>query len=311
MLNLILAAMVSGTAVPGDRANFEWSSDLRGKTVLVAGAHPDDEWGVSPLLADACLDRGAKCHFVVASEAQSFGCILSMGLKDAEEYSRLRRLEMKRSAAIFGGSVEFFGWEDLFYGFNQKGTDKTLTNWAAAAGGHEALVSRWLKVLREQRPAIVFTLDPRHGSTCHPGHRANVRILIEALHRMPVNERPELWFEQTDNIEDRSDAVAAANKQVGYVAWPELANETQWFDANRKLRSGRRAYDYALLVRRTHATQYPEEASGKSKPYASRSLRQVPLAKYVGQTLTDYCTPLAIDLPTLDIPGNKEKFGLK
>ena len=312
MLAPIIAGLVGSAASPTtDRPTFEWPFDIKGKTILVAGAHPDDEWGLSPLLAEACLDRGAKCHFAVASEAHSYGCILSMGLKDPEKCTRLRRLEMMRSAALFRGTAEFFGWEDFFYGFNQRGMDKTIADWAIAAGGHDALVSRWFKVLRERKPAIVFTLDPRHGSTCHPGHRANAALLLEAMNRLPTTQRPELWFEQTDNIENRSEVVAAANKQVGYLAWPETTNETRWFDANRKLRSGRRAYDYALLVRRTHATQYAEEASGKSKPYAPANLRHVPLARYTGQALRDYCTALAIDLPTFDIPGNKEKFGLK
>jgi LmbE family N-acetylglucosaminyl deacetylase len=248
---------------------------------------------------------------VVASEGHSYGCVITIGLKDAEECSRRRRVEMARSAALFGGTAEFFGWEDFFYGFNQKGMDKTLADWASAAGGREALVARWAKVLEQQKPSIVFTLDPRHGSTCHPGHRANASLVIEAINRLPVGQRPELWLEQTDNIDDRSAAVAAANKQVGYVAWPDTAQEVRWFDANTKLRGGKLAYDYALEVRRTHATQYPEEATGKEKPYAPATLRFVPLAKYSGEALGDYCTSLKINLPTFDIPGNKAKFGLE
>lgn len=310
---LLMVAAWIGSIAPASAGlqPFQWPFDVKGKTILFAGAHPDDEWGLAPLLAEACLDRGARCHFAVASEGHSYGCVITIGLKDAEECSRRRREEMKRSAALFGGDAELFGWEDFFYGFNGKGMEKTAVDWAAAAGGHQALVDRWLKVLRNQKPAIVFTLDPRHGSTCHPGHRANAALVIQAIEQLPAAERPELWLEQTDNIEERSKAVADANKQAGYVAWPETVSEARWFDANRKLANGKLAYDYALLVRKTHATQYPDEVSGKEKPYAPARLRYVPLAKYEGQPIVDYCTPLKIKLPTFDIPGNKEKFGLK
>lgn len=307
-----LIAIMAGSAAPASpQPAFEWPSAMRGKTILFAGAHPDDEWGVAPLLADACVGQGAKCHFVVASEGHSYGCVITIGLKDAEACSRRRREEMKRSAALFGGTAEFFGWEDFFYGFNQKGMKKTLTDWAAVGGGREALIARWLNVLRKQKPAIVFTLDPRHGSTCHPGHRANAALVIEAVGRLPATKRPQVWLEETDNIEERSKAVAEANKQVGYVSWPETAGEVRWFDANRELADGKRAYDYALMVRRSHASQYPEEVSGKTKPYARPDLRYVPVARYAGQAAADYCTSLKIDLPTFDIPGNKKKFGLE
>ena len=214
LLDALLAAAISAAATPA----FEWPGPLAKQRIVFAGAHPDDEWGVAPLLAEACVDGGAKCHFVVASEAHSYGCVPTIGLRDPEECTRVRREEMRRSAALFGGTLEFFGWEDFFYGFNQSGLSRTLADWANAAGGRAALVARWEKVLREQRPTVVLTFDPRHGSTCHPGHRAAATLVIEAVERLPARQRPAIWLEQTDNIDGRSAAVAAANSQVGYVA---------------------------------------------------------------------------------------------
>ena len=222
----------------------------------------------------------------------------------------MRRGEMQKSAALFGATQEFFGWEDFFYGFNQSGMNKTIADWGAAVGGHSALVDRWEKVLRERRPTIIFTLDPRHGSTCHPGHRAAASLLLEAVERIPVKARPQVWLEQSDNIESRNPAVELANKEVGYVAWPD-AGQVRWFDANRKLRNGLTAYDYALAVRRAHATQFPDEASGKVRPSAGPALRRVPLLRSTGRVTGDFCTSLGINLPTFDIPGNKERFGIQ
>lgn len=306
----VFAALLFTMASAAPSGEFVWSGPLSEQRVLFAGAHPDDEWGVAPLLAYACVDGGAECHFVIASEAHSYGCVPSIGLRDPEKCTLLRREEMQKSAALFGATLDFFGWDDFFYGFNQSGMDKTIADWGAAAGGRSSLVARWEKVLRERRPTVVFTLDPRHGSTCHPGHRAAATLLLEAVERLPVDARPQVWLEQTDNIDSRSPAVEAANKEVGYVAWPD-AGRVHWFDADRKLKNGLTTYDYALAVRRTHATQFPDEASGKSRPSAGAALRRVPLVQYTGPMTADFCTSLGIDLPTFDIPGNKKRLGLE
>ena len=300
---------MGATSVQADEP-FGWPGPLAEQRIMFAGAHPDDEWGVAPLLAEACIDGGAACHFVVASEARSFGCLLTLELRDAEACSRIRRAEMQKSAAMFGASLEFFGWEDFFYGFNQAGMDKTIADWAAAAGGHDALVGRWMAVLQQRRPTVVFTFDPRHGSTCHPGHRAAAKLLIEAIETLPLADRPQLWLEQTDNIDSRHPSVAAANEQSGYVAWPD-AGPVQWFDADKRLSNGHLAYDYVSAVRNLHASQYPDEASGKLTPYATPELRRVPLQRYTGSASGDFCSPLKIELPTFDIPGNRARFGLE
>lgn len=308
---LLIASFLASAAAPeSDRQAFEWPGPIAEQRILFAGAHPDDEWGVAPLLAQACIDGGAKCHFIVASEAHSYGCFLTINLKDPDECSRIRREEMTKSAAMFGAAVEFFGWEDLFYSFNQSGRDKMLTDWAAAAGNRQALADRWDKVLKERRPTIVFTLDPRHGSTCHPGHRANATLLLEAIDRLPAEVRPVVWLEQTDQIDSRSAEVEEANKAVGYTAWPG-AGPIKWFDANQPMRGGGTAYDFALAVRRMHVSQFPDEASGAQKPNPAVTLRHVPLVKYAAPMTDDFCSELGIKLPTFDIPGNKEKFGLK
>lgn len=302
--------VIMAAAATASIAEFAWPGPVSEQRVVFAGAHPDDEWGVAPILAEACIEGGATCHFVVASEARSYGCVPTIGLRDPTGCTLIRREEMQKSAKLFGATFEFFGWEDFFYGFNQSGMNKTIADWSTAIGDRSFLVARWERVLREQKPTVVFTFDPRHGSTCHPGHRAAATLLLEAVERLPLGARPQVWLEQTDNIESRSPAVEAANKEVGYVAWPDAGHVT-WFDADRTLNNGSTAYDYALTVRRTHASQYPDESSGKVKPNAGSGLRRVPLLRYSGPMDDDFCTSLGIDLPTFDIPGNKKRLGLE
>ena len=207
----IAAALVASAPAQAETVQFAWPADLAGMSILYVGAHPDDEWGVSPLLAEACIDGGAKCHFVVASEAKSYGCLLTIKLADPEKCSKIRRKEMLRSAKLFCAKAEFYGWADLFYAFNNAGLDRTLKEWADQVGGRDALVDRFEKTLREQGPQIVFTLDPRHGSTCHSSHRATALLLVEAVGNLSPPDRPQVWFEQTDNIDERSMACPSSD----------------------------------------------------------------------------------------------------
>ena len=306
LLASIFMAFISAHAHAA--SDFVLPDDMTGHTVLYVGAHPDDEWGVAPILADACVDRGARCHFLVASEANSGGCLFTIGLKDFKECSRIRREEMEKSAALFGGQVEFLGLDDLFYSFNSAGRDRTIWEWAKQSGGREELVSRFERVLRKQRPSMLFTFDPRHASSCHAGNLSVASLILEAVARLSESERPAVWLEQTDDLEERGDGNQSVIDSLGYVGWPDTAGQTHWYDANKLLKDGRPAYDYALLVRRTHASQFPDEASGKKVSSALKSKRKVPLA-LLPQTIShDYCTALQLRRPTMDIPVNRAKL---
>lgn len=286
---------------------FALPDNLEGRTVLFVGAHPDDEWGVAPILAEACIDRGAQCHFVVLSEANSGGCLFTIQLKDFAECSRRRRLEMQASAALFNGTVEFFGLDDLFYGYNQSGMNRTLDEWSEASGGRDALVGRLEAVLRQRDPAVILTLDPRHGSSCHPGHRAAATLLMEARARLPEDRRAPVWLEQTSDL-GISPEEEATIEAGGYVGWPDTAAETAWYDATRTLRDGRTGYDLMVQSRRAHASQFVEEASGAKVLRPAAAQRRVPIAALPDSLEADYCTALALDRPTLDIPENAERL---
>ena len=150
---------------------------MKGERILFFGAHPDDEWGLAPILAEACIEKGATCHFVVASDAKSWGCFLVGGERDLDKCSEIRRGEMKKSAALFGAEAEFYGWEEKFHSHNAAGFERNLREWEEAYGGREGLVQRIAETLVAFHPTQVFALDPRHGSTCTepPRRRASRR----------------------------------------------------------------------------------------------------------------------------------------
>jgi LmbE family N-acetylglucosaminyl deacetylase len=304
----VLAMSATASAATDE---FVLPSNLTGQTVLYVGAHPDDEWGVTPILADACIDRGAQCRFVVVADGRSYGCLLTIGLRDPEACSRIRRAEMEKAAALFGGSVEFLGLEDMFYAFNEDGMDHVLRDWSTASGGRATLVARFEKILRRERPRMVFTFDPRHGSSCHSGHRAAATLLIEAVRRLPASDRPEVWLEQTTDSEERLPDAGATIAAGGYVGWPDTAASTIWYDATKPLKSGMTGYDYVITERKLHASQVPDEAAGKTVPNPPASARRVPLVRLTEDVAGDYCTRLKLERPTFDISANRKRFKIE
>lgn len=132
--------------------------------------------------------------------------------------------------------------------------------------------------------------------------------MIEAVRRIPKSERPAVWLEQTDEIEERSPENEKIISGIGFVGWPDTVADTLWYDANRKLKNGKSAYDFALLARRSHPSQFPDEISDKKVSTASPEAREVPLARLPTSISGNYCTDLALKRPTMDIPENRERL---
>ncbi|HBL27924.1 MAG TPA: hypothetical protein DD490_13885 [Acidobacteria bacterium] len=308
LLLVWLTLLLSGCATERSMkpaAEIDFSEHLRGKTLLFVAAHPDDEWGVAPLFAEACLFNGAKCHFVVASEARSWGCFPTIGLRDPAECTRIRRDEMIKSATALGGKVTFFGWEDAFYAFDQAGMERNIALWAKDNGGRDALVARFKGVIDAVKPGVIFSHDPRHGTTCHPNHRAVTLLMLEALNQTDANTRPEVWFENDLFVEDIMDAPTKAAVDNGaFFPWPKDRSPMYWYDASKVLPNGKTGFDYLVATMKTHATQYPDIASGRRVLAPTKAQQRIPFTRLQDiDPKQDLCTALALERPTFD------KFG--
>ena len=282
---------------PGGFAEY-----LAGRSILFVGSHPDDEWGVAPMFAEACLHNGARCHFIVAADARSLGCKLSIGMDDRDRCTRLRREEMRASAAHFRAEVTFFGWEDLFYAFDRGGVERTLAEWSRAAGGQASLVEQLRAEILRVGPDVIFSLDPRHGTTCHPNHRALSLLLIDVLETLEPHARPDVWFETDFVVEDRmSPAMKAAFAEGAVFRWPGDPAPVQWFDASKRLPGGERAWDHLVHVLKTHRTQYPDIAAGRQVLAPPARLQRIPFVRLQDiDPRVELCSPLGLDLPTED-----------
>jgi len=286
--------------------------DLAGKSIVIVQAHPDDERNMAPMLYEACRLGGAKCHFVVTSERNSAGCALAATfgkappVLDLGECGRIRQREMVTSAAYLGATLEFTDFESLFYAHDNKGLDRVLATWARQAGGDEQMVGRLSAILERHRPDLVFTLDPRHGSSCHPAHRAMALLAIRAASRLPADRQPQVWLEETTDIPTGlSKEQTAQLFDGGLFVWRGNSAPVATYDWQARLPDGTIARSVRDMILTIHASQ--NETPGKQMPALAPERQQFPLVRLQDiDPQEDQCSVLALNRPTWDIPGNKE-----
>lgn len=157
--------------------------DLTGEHWLWIGAHPDDEVLAAPWLELVCRRWGARCTFLVVTRGEAGSCLAPEGCEG--DLATVRSQEMTAAASLYGAGLVLWRWPDGAAGRPAE----VAVAWSEAAGGSGA-VGALADFLRDRQPDRVLTLDPRHGSTCHPDHRALGSLVTRAVQR--VEPRPAL-----------------------------------------------------------------------------------------------------------------------
>jgi len=304
-------AMLLAIGAAADAATLP---DLAGKRILMVQAHPDDEQNLAPMLGEACRFKDASCRFLIVADGPGPGCAVVTLVRrvapmaDFKDCSKARREEMRASAKLLGGEAEFLGLDDLFYAYNNAGVSRTIDEWAEAEDGRGKLVAKIAKAIRKAKPEVIFALDPRHGSSCHAGHRAASLLLVEALDTMPASERPEVWIEETTDLPDGlSPADAAEQDNGGLFVWPANRAPIAWYDGAKTLPDGNRAHAFRDAVHRIHKTEdlTPDDPIVAPSPRRMR----VPLVRLADiDPSADMCSALGLKRPTFDVPANRERF---
>ncbi|MEK6373658.1 MAG: PIG-L family deacetylase [Acidobacteriota bacterium] len=171
--------------------------------ILWIGAHPDDEILIAPLLGRDCVERGARCSLLVLTQGEGGGS------------AAVRTAEMQRAAEMLHATLTLWTFSDVL-------TNVDAT-WSSEAGGREALVARIATEIAAAAPAAVYTFDPRHGSTCHPAHRALGALVIEAVAR--VTPAPPLFLVETTST--FSSAVAEPIVIDASAHWSYFVRDAQ------------------------------------------------------------------------------------
>lgn len=253
------ATLVASSALPAQRGVPPTFPGAR--SVLWVGAHPDDEVIAAPLLARLCVEEGLACAFLVFTRGEAGQCRLANGCHP--DLASVRSAEMLHSARLFGAQLTQWSLPD----------GGGSTGWAAASGGLEALLSQTASVVQALNPDIVLTFDPRHGSTCHPDHRAAGDLVLQAVTQLP--RRPTVYLLET--VVSGSTVPFTISLAPGAT----LVQGAFGFDANQTLPSVRQtAWQFTTLAAQAHPSQFvPSAVRGLSRlPARQRVVFAAPAA---------------------------------
>ncbi len=212
---ILLLLIVASAGNVGARVRAVASRIDSARTILVITAHPDDEILIAPLLANRCIRGGASCSILVMTTGNAAGL------------GEIRAGEMTRAAALLNLRLTQWTYSDVF---NDVGAV-----WASEAGDRATLVRRIADVIAAEQPDMILTLDPRHGTTCHPAHREMGRLVIET----GANN---VFFIET----------AARFVEGGFDLWNASPPHAWVYVANDD-------WQYAMQLAEIHATQFTAE----------------------------------------------------
>lgn len=140
-------------------------------SILWIAAHPDDEAVAAPLLASWCRDGHVRCSFLLFTRGEAGVCLRAGGC--------LPDIATVRSSEA-GAASQYFGAESLLLTLPDGG-GSVPPSWSLQEGDQTALVRRVARYIEAVAPDLILTFDPRHGTTCHPDHRAVGEIVIAAV----------------------------------------------------------------------------------------------------------------------------------
>lgn len=169
MLAILLLANVP--ALARERAVRAPASLPMFKSAMWIGAHPDDESVIAPLLAPLCRADDAKCSMIVLTRGEAGACLLPGGCQP--DVATVRSAEAAAAAGYFHADLTLLALAD--------GGGTLPPPWA----NDEALIARLALLIEAANPDAIFTFDPRHGTTCHPDHRATADLVLAAVLRLP------------------------------------------------------------------------------------------------------------------------------
>lgn len=244
---------------------------LAGKRVLWVGAHPDDESTVSPLLAEACRERSAKCTFLVATRGEAGKC--NAPVVCGADLGAYREGEMKNAAALYGGTLIELGLPDG----SAAHSNEVAAAWAALRGGNDALVEFFRAAIASAAPDYLVTFDPRHGTSCHPDHRAASALAVLASKKMGT-AAPTVWLAEVTMD------IAPGETSIGYVQSVPTDAKVQAYDATRFLPTfGDTAWAFLLSNLRAHKSQFVDSriAGFAAAPAAEQKVFVLPLTDVV------------------------------
>jgi LmbE family N-acetylglucosaminyl deacetylase len=132
-----------------------------GRLLLIV-AHPDDELLFAPFLAPRCVRGGTSCAILVMTAGENGSCARPDGC--GPDLATVRMAEMTLSAALLNATLEQWRLPDVMTGWDDR----------------QSLVRQLRDRITSDRPDLILTFDPTHGTTGHPAHREIGALVVEA-----------------------------------------------------------------------------------------------------------------------------------
>ncbi len=220
------------------------------RQILLIFPHPDDE-------AFSCA--GAVRLYANMGVPVTYACLTlgEMGrnlgnppFATRESLPEIRRAELK-------AAVEAMGIQDLrMMGLR----DKTIE-----FEDDEKMVKLVSDLIEELNPSLIFTFYP--GFAVHPDHEATARAVVEAVRRMPKEQRPKIWAVAFANDTEEKLGEAPINLDVSSVKLDKLkalqahASQTAWMmaETTKRIEEGQPMSESWLNAERFYLIQHDDE----------------------------------------------------
>ena len=156
-------AVAAGQAAPAEAVKLD---------VLFIGAHPDDETFAIPSFGQWSEYNGVRSGVLTITRGEGGGN--AVGPEEGEALGLLREAEERR--AVGHGLVEdifYLDDVDFFYTVSAPLTEQL---W-----GHQASLSRVVRIIRATRPEVVMTMNPSPVPGNHGNHQYAARLAVEGF----------------------------------------------------------------------------------------------------------------------------------
>lgn len=169
--------------------------------VSVFTAHPDDEAMYAGGLITALTDRGHRVSLAPMSHGEGGRLLVPMATDGVEELVERRDVTWQKVASIrdpeMAEAARRMGAELLYlndasaradFGWTTSCTE-SLDHWEKSLpGGLRGVLTKMIADIRDRRPRVVLTLDPRDDpQASHHGHHKAVGVLAELAARLAAD----------------------------------------------------------------------------------------------------------------------------
>ena len=220
------------------------------RQVLLVFPHPDDE-------AFSCA--GAVRLYANMGVPVTYACLTlgEMGrnlgnppFATRESLPEIRRVELKAAAEAMGiKDLRMMGLRDKTIEFEDD----------------EKMVKLVSDLIAELNPSLIFTFYP--GFSVHPDHEATARAVVEAVRRMPKEQRPKIWAVAFSNDTEEKLGEAPINLDVSSVKLDKLkalqahASQTAWMmaETTKRVEEGQPMSESWLNAEKFYLIQHDDE----------------------------------------------------